>query len=204
MTKIPSVVFAYTILGVAAILGGTPQSASAESPKPVVVENAPDVNLVGSDLSHMLRPVQNHVAFIVQSEGSENCEPFFGWIAHLVLADRSPDTVPYEVPSGKRLVITDVNWQAFTDGGPWNAGEFLLLEIGPSGPGAVLFRTGTVITSDLAAASYYAGNEYAGSGMVFFPGESVCLQGLRSVGAVGNTTNVSLNRSTLGGYLLDE
>ena len=151
----------------------------------------------------MSESLGDHVVLRYRSDTGDICSTFTGQgIAHLEFADRSVDTNPFTVPDGKTLVITNVSWQAFDVlPGSFVQGQFVTLSVGTRfGP---LLRTGAVVTADIAAAIYANGNENINGGLIFRPGEYVCISGGLRVGST-TTAGPTFNGTVLNGRLVDQ
>ena len=143
----------------------------------------------------------DHVVLRFRFDSGNVCSTFSGQgIGHLEFADRSVDANPFTVPPGKALLITHVSWQAFASQGAFTQGEYVTVSIGTRF-GALLL-TGTVVTSDIAAATYASGNENIDGGLLFRAGENVCISGGLRTGAV-TVSGPSLNGTVLHGRLVD-
>jgi hypothetical protein len=143
----------------------------------------------------------SHVVLQFRFDSGDVCSTFTGQgVGHLEFPDRSVDANPFTVPPGQALLITHVSWQAFTSGQGFPQGEYLQVSVGTRfGP---LLVTGAVVTSDIAAAAYANGNENIDGGLLFRPGENVCISGGLRTGGV-TTAGPSLNGTVLHGRLVD-
>ena len=145
--------------------------------------------------------LDNHVVLRFRFDSGDVCSTFTGQgVGHLEFSDRSVDANPYTVPPGKALLITHVSWQAFASQGAFTQGEYVTVSVGTRFGN--LLQTGTVVTSDVAAATYANGNEHIDGGLLFRAGEYVCISGGLRTGAV-TTSGPSLNGTVLNGRLVD-
>ena len=158
---------------------------SNADPVPVAIAESPD----------------DQVVLRFRFDSGDVCSTFTGQgVGHLEFADRSVDANPYTVPPGKALLIDHVSWQAFASQGAFTQGEYVTVSIGTRF--GALLNTGTVVTSDVAAATYANGNENIDGGLLFRAGENVCISGGLRTGAVTNA-GPSLNGTVLQGRLVD-
>jgi hypothetical protein len=143
----------------------------------------------------------NHVVLRFRFDSGDVCSTFTGQgVGHLEFPDRTVDANPYTVPPGKALLITHVSWQAFASQGTFPQGQYVTVSIGTRFGN--LLQTGTVVTSDVAAATYANGNENIDGGLLFRAGEYVCISGGLRAGPV-TTSGPSLNGTVLNGRLVD-
>jgi 3D (Asp-Asp-Asp) domain-containing protein len=166
----------------------------------VVVANGPS-NAMPVTLTESMN---NDVVLHFQFDSNDVCGP--GLTSQGIFHRESPNSrsveaEPFVVPVGTDLIVSHLSWNAFSSG-TWTTGEYLGVTVGVNS-GQFLFSTGTVITSDLAAARRVRGNLNINGGVSFREGETVCISSSFGVGNSG-TAGPSLNGTILHGRLVEQ
>lgn len=119
--------------------------------------------------------------------------------------EQSPDgtlgTVPYDVPEGYVLVVTDLSWRVT---GTMSVGRDAALTVDLGTINHPVFSTGTVVDANRAAAGVWTGSAQMTSGFRVAPGTKMCPYADASYTAGGSAGGNSLNVYTLTaqGYLI--
>jgi hypothetical protein len=201
--------------GIAALLTGSAPATAAGALKPlqalIVNTDASPVPVEvigGAASSHLGVPVEDHVMLILQTSAQTPCsedgdEP--GRDFHRVHPDGTIEAGPFVVPSGRNLVVTDVEAVLMAgSGNTFALGSVLLATVVPparfdSSSTAPARTNGVTIAA--ATTGAVAVDASFSAGVVFSAGEQVCIEGFAK-SANGGKTSVQNIEASVRGYLL--
>jgi hypothetical protein len=176
----------------------------------LVVVNAPtmvysggppdDGNVKNPPLTHLGQSPQDHVLLKAMAPGFEGCDSFLGQTGLLrIFPDGFEETSAFEVPTGKMLVVTDVDWQVSKDPTAFLTTRILIVRLGLET--VDFYRTSTTVTPDIVTGGLAGGNDRSVSGVVFGPGTSPCIAATTSDNSGGAVH--TLTSTFVRGYLID-
>jgi hypothetical protein len=152
--------------------------------------------------THLAQKIQDHVMLVaaVVPEEDEPCSgiSFSGFDLFRVFPDGTKSPTPFRVPSGKILVITDVEWSV--DGlqlMPLVTGSMAELRF-RIGDGPLVFQSSVVVQAESRIAGK---NEYLATGILVGENALICPEAILWEGV--NSLDPSIRILILRGYLIN-
>jgi hypothetical protein len=183
-----------------AAMAAYPLVGMAEKPLPVEVMNTTPIAVATPSETHMGARARDHVHLMSANSGPGGVcgSSSYGTV---LTPEGNLAIVPFVVPAGKALVVTDVNF-GFIQTSAWTLGTLLTFELSPSGSSFPAWQATINVDAPALAAGRTWRNERILSGVVFPPGKSVCFRS--AVGFEGDNGGVSgTSLNSLYGYLVN-
>ena len=138
----------------------------------------------------------------IAAPGVDRCtNSFEGQVLAEIQPDGAAASTEFVVPAGHVLVVTEIDWETIEDPTdlPQGRVQIFTITLGPSANPPV-FRTGTLIDADLAAAGITAGSASLTTGFRVYPGVPICPRA-SSEDSDGSAVNF-VTSLTVRGYLV--